>query len=154
MVQQAHASSAPVHTTSRGEVELLIPCWCEDQQIIKHVPASALPGHVKDVRNPLLLNTDGSYEMDKVVFALSSDRLLTFLQYNVLRGCVLNRDFISPLQPQGQGGSSTALTRLPTYDTSNLFCNLLTSLRPTLLQRTITHAAWIDIFLTQHCATP
>ncbi len=128
------------------EHKLCMPYWSEDDQAVILVPIAELAGRHRCSRTPLLPYTATPTKLDRVIFPLSSDHLLTLLQYNILRACLANRDLVDRLaQPQDQESSSTALTILPEVEPSILSALLPPSLHPTVLQRTIPHSAWIDI---------
>jgi len=128
-----------------GQTEVFVPCWSEDDQATVFIPASSLDSRLRDRRNPILPYTTTPTKLDRVQFPLCPDHLLTLLQYNVLRACLWNRDLISRLQPQQRDYSSTSLVVLPDLDFETLYRLLPQSLHPTFLQRSIPHAAWIDI---------
>ncbi|KAJ9606118.1 hypothetical protein H2200_009079 [Cladophialophora chaetospira] len=148
--QECLKGDLPRSTTAHGtalEHEATIPCWSEASQAIILVPISHLPSHLWYSKMPLLPYTTTPVKLNRVIFPLSSDHLITLLQYNVLRACLINRDLVAKLQPRegGEEWSSTALTILPNVDSSFLSQLLPPSLHPTLLQKTVLHAAWIDI---------
>lgn len=79
----------------------------------------------------------------RIIFPLSSDHLITLLQFNVLRGCLINRQLVSGLiNPPSSDCSSAALRILPSPLSPQ---SVPPSLEPTVLQRTIPHEDWIDI---------
>ncbi|KIX97444.1 uncharacterized protein Z520_06896 [Fonsecaea multimorphosa CBS 102226] len=158
-----------------AEGEPLVPCWIEAHQSITLLTASKLANRFRGTKRAgLLPYTTTPTRLNQVVFPLSSDHLITLLQYNVLRGCLENRRLLTDAfrlwdnavrpvydrtstvgnehEAEGRGDeewSSTALTVLPSPggddDAAHLSRLLPRSLHPTLLQRTVPHAAWIDI---------
>ena len=79
----------------------------------------------------------------RIIFPLSSDHLITLLQFNVLRGSLTNRRLLdSLLSIPSDECSSTMLSILPDPSSPQA---LPPSLYPTALQRTLPHEAWIDI---------
>ena len=144
-ISQSRLSTAAAPSSISCRAEGLVSCWSEDQQCIVSLPVSNTTSHLKNTRRPIVPYTTSPTTLHKVLFPLSSDHLITLLQYNVLRACLVNQDFISRLQLQDEERSSTALTVLPKYEASIVAELLPQSLRPTELQTTIPHAAWIDI---------
>jgi hypothetical protein len=71
---------------------------------------------------------------------LSTDHLITLLAFNVLRGCITNRQILSNT-PAPLGTCSSAPSFLPLPPTHLL----PPSLYPTSLQLSTPHATWIDI---------
>lgn len=176
------------HQRSGRSDEATVPHWSESQQHVIPILASkaastALASHV-DIKSalparrckplPILPYTTTPVDLSKVFFPLSSDHLLTLLQYNVLRACLVNRELISRLEAyqlivpsttaitdgvsddsacQGDSiiserreeWSSTSLSTLPSLDRKVLATLLPESLRPTDLQISTPHARWIDI---------
>ena len=89
----------------------------------------------------------GPSKPGKMTFPLSSDHFITLLQFNVLRGCLANRELLSRFKPDStphQECSDAALHVLPDLSASALQ-TLPQSLWPTTLQRTEPHERWIDI---------
>ena len=122
------------------------PYWSENHQSIITLPTSAGPSAQGKPCRPILPHTTSPTIIDNVIFPLSVDHLITLLQFNVLRACLVNRDYISLLQPHGTEWSSESIATLPSVGPSTLTKLLPDSLHPTALQKTVPHAAWIDIF--------
>lgn len=78
----------------------------------------------------------------RIIFPLSSDHLITLLQYNVLRGTLTNKHILSHLEPSHSDEcSSVALHVLPMPSTPAM---IPPSLWPTPLQQTVPHEGWVD----------
>jgi hypothetical protein len=127
-----------------------IPFWIEDQQTVSVFPASAT-SILRRVRTPLIshqYSATNSSAIDetfakRIIFPLSTDHLITLLQFNVLRACITNRLLIPRRKDQCTHGCSKAamhVSPVPSYPQE-----MPDSLYPTLLQRTIPHEEWIDI---------
>lgn len=141
-------SSAPASVSMAvAEREDQVPFWDETQQAVIHLPTGALSNMIGDKRIPLVPISWGSSKPGRITFPLSSDHFIILLQFNVLRGCLANRELLSRLDPNStphQECSDAALHVLPDLSSSALQ-TLPQSLRPTALQRTEPHEAWIDI---------
>ncbi|MCJ1376984.1 hypothetical protein MMC17_000074 [Xylographa soralifera] len=147
---QAHPASVSISRTSVAKIEPGIPCWVEDQQMVFILPASVantvnstgtilIPCH-PDVPNLAMSETPPT---TRIIFPLSSDHLITLLQFNVLRGCLTNRGLLSSLKSvPSEECPSAVLSVLPEPAS---FQVIPPSLHPTVLQRTFPHEAWIDI---------
>ena len=137
--RELHPKRASISTpvTSINKTEAQIPCWIEDEQTISVVPdpiAKTLHG----TGNPLI-----SRPARSIIFPLTPDHLITLLQFNVIRACVVNRRLLLPLSMAFDSKcSSDALHVLPSPSTPQ---SLPWSLHPTVLQRTVPHEEWIDI---------
>lgn len=132
------------------KIESEVPCWVEDEQTISILPASV--ARALNSTTAPLIPYDSSLQIPaktghlpavRIMFPLSSDHLITLLQFNVLRSCLANRRLISGLNviPVDEC-SSAALHVLPN---SSYPDSIPPSLQPTLLQRTVPHEEWIDI---------
>jgi hypothetical protein len=85
----------------------------------------------------------GRAPVARIIFPLSSDHLITLLQFNVLRGSLINRQLLSgSITAVSSDCSSEALQILPSPSAPK---SVPPSLEPTALQRTIPHEDWIDI---------
>jgi hypothetical protein len=134
---QSQPGSASISDKTTSEP--LIPHWSESHQRVVLLPGQA------QASKAVLPFTTTPTTLDRVTFPLCPENLLTLLQYNVLRACFLNRSFISRLHQQDQEAASTALVVLPDLPLEVLSTLLPESLHPTLLQRSVPHASWIDI---------
>ncbi|KAL9077058.1 MAG: hypothetical protein Q9157_003506 [Trypethelium eluteriae] len=136
--------------TAEDNSEHSTPCWIENEQAICHLPVS----RVKDIqplkRALLPRTTTQSYPerqfaamASQIIFPLAPDHLITLVQYNVLRACLVNRELVfgsSP--PDAKDCSSPALH--PSATSSLLPEHLPPDLRATSLQLTVPHEPWID----------
>ncbi|ETI26952.1 hypothetical protein G647_10051 [Cladophialophora carrionii CBS 160.54] len=126
---------------------LLLPCWSEPAQSVIWVPTSKIPSRLRDVRNPLLTYTKTRpVSLDTVAVPLCPDYLIVLLEYNVLRACLVNRDYILRLlahshpHAESEEWSPTTVAHLPEIDVLDLYRLLPPSLHPTRLQTTVRHA--------------
>ena len=119
-------------------------------KVLALLPVSAA-SPPRDVRIPLIPAQPAGHRVlkghpqptAKIVFPLSSDHLITLLQYNVLRAALANREIISRILPHsGTDCSSAVLRVLPRCFPHDA---IPTSLIPTHLQRAIPHEDWIDM---------
>jgi hypothetical protein len=128
------------------EPEAEIPFWVEDQQSVSILPAS-IAGRLLNSNVPLLpLNPDTAISKStegRIIFPLSSDHLITLLQYNVLRGCITNRAIISSQIPNAMSSCSTEDLHILPFPSSPQY--VPPSLLPTHLQQTMPHEDWVDI---------
>jgi hypothetical protein len=84
-----------------------------------------------------------------ILFPLSSDHLITLVQYNVLRACLANLkllDLVDVTRTQEECGSAILhILTDPAPESTTGKPVIPPHLQPTLLQRTIEHQPWIDI---------
>jgi hypothetical protein len=84
-----------------------------------------------------------------ILFPLSSDHLITLIQYNVLRACLANLkllDLVDVAKTQEECGSAVLhILTDPAPESTTGKPIIPPHLEPTLLQRTVEHAPWIDI---------
>jgi hypothetical protein len=95
------------------------------------------------------MNRPTSHYMNTVTFPLSSDHLLTLVQFNVLKGSISNRDLLdNALRQDGQFISTmdSESMHVLRFQSSHALANVPPCLQPTLLQQTTPHPIWIDIF--------
>jgi hypothetical protein len=117
--------------------------WVEENQVAVSLPTSSVRSKV----NLLPMDVPASTSIYTIVFPLSSDHLITLIQFNVLRGGLENRrllDLAQGMDSRHPGFESTDVHVNP----RSLSCELAKlppSLRPTLAQQTIPHPHWIDI---------
>jgi hypothetical protein len=93
------------------------------------------------------MDVPASTSISTIIFPLSSDHLITLVQYNVLRGSLENRhllDFALDIDSRHSGFESTDIHVTPQLLSREL-AKLPPSLHPTLAQQTIPHPHWIDI---------
>lgn len=121
--------------------EALVQCWDIKQESISAVPASRIK-QLYDSGNPLLPDKSTKRHLN-VVFPLSSDHLITLLQYNALRALAVNRTLISGILVTPLDCDVEIIHVVP-YPTRPQL--LPSSLLPTALQQTVPHGDWIDMF--------
>ncbi|PGH21385.1 hypothetical protein AJ80_03302 [Polytolypa hystricis UAMH7299] len=123
----------------------------KDQQLISLLPASVArrpngpetslisnksPPDLSTVRDRLALR-------DRIIFPLCPDQLITLVQFNALRGCLVDYHLLSRLKPiMNDECVSAALQVLPSPSIPR---SVPSSLQPTLLQRTVPYRDWIDM---------
>lgn len=95
------------------------------------------------------MQTPAAISITTTTFPLSSDHLLTLVQFNVLRGSLANRQLLdNALSVDGRVDSTMTPTEmhvLPLLSPTAL-ARVPPCLRPTPHQRTVLHPSWIDIF--------
>ena len=118
-------------------------CWDIEQQSVSTVLASRIK-QLYDMRNPLLPDkVKPRKEHFKIVFPLSSDHLITLLQFNALRALAANRTLISGILVTPLDCDEEVIHVIP-YPTKPEL--LPSTLLPTTLQQTVPHGDWIDLF--------
>ncbi|KAN0091920.1 protein of unknown function (DUF3425) domain containing protein [Hyaloscypha variabilis] len=144
--RKALAKKAETSSTSTGipiKLEELVECWDIEQQSVSTALASRIK-QLYDMRNPLLPDkVKPRKEHFKIVFPLSSDHLITLLQFNALRALAANRTLISGIlvTPLDCDEEVTHIVPYPTKPEL-----LPPTLLPTALQQTVPHGDWIDLF--------
>lgn len=86
--------------------------------------------------------------ISSVTFPLSSDHLITLLQYNVLRGSLINRQLLDHIDTINSSlHSAFAATKLHIFPAlaQHEAALIPPSLQPTFLQRSVPYPHWIDI---------
>ncbi|KAF4338654.1 hypothetical protein FBEOM_7471 [Fusarium beomiforme] len=129
--------------SSQIKSEPVVECWDIKQETMSIVPASQAK-KLYNAKQPLLAyGTKQNHS--NVVFPLSADHLITLLQYNALRALAVNRTFISGMltTPLDCAGEEEVFHVIP-YPTNPE--SLPASLLPTVLQQTVMHCDWIDMF--------
>jgi len=125
--------------------EPLVECWDFELQSISLVPASRAK-QLYNPRRPLLPNRPGAKHFD-ILFPLSPDHLIPLLQINALRALAVNRTLISgilatPLDCAGSAAEEIIHTIPYPHNPEIIPPTLL----PTVLQQTMPHCDWIDLF--------
>ncbi|TAQ88727.1 hypothetical protein B7494_g2944 [Chlorociboria aeruginascens] len=80
-----------------------------------------------------------------IIFPLPPDHLITLLQYNVLRACIINRALLTPLFGNPASHSDCSSPALRKFPTPSFLIIIPLSFYPTHLQLTVPHEHWIDI---------
>lgn len=139
LAKKAEASS--VATGALVKSEALVECWDIEQQSVSIVPASRIK-QLYNARKPLIPDKTRK-EQFNFVFPLSPDHLITLLQFNALRALAVNRTLISGIlvTPLDCGEEVIHVTPYPTNPEL-----LPSTLLPTILQQTVPHCDWIDMF--------
>ncbi|KFA55956.1 hypothetical protein S40293_03989 [Stachybotrys chartarum IBT 40293] len=142
--RKALAKKAQELTATAGTLvasETLVECWDNEQQSVSTVPESRLK-RLYTPSNPLLPSRHRKQQLN-VVFPLCPDHLITLLQFNALRALAVNRTLISgilttPLDCDGE------VTHIVSYPAKPEL--VPSALLPTLLQQTVPHGDWVDLF--------
>ncbi|KFY01834.1 hypothetical protein V490_00762 [Pseudogymnoascus sp. VKM F-3557] len=131
------AAAARMPINSEAQVE----CWDIKKQFVSVVPASRAK-QLYDARNPLLPDKFSKAQFN-IVFPLCPDHLITLLQFNSLRAMAVNRSLISGVlvTPLDCGEEIIHVVPYPTKPEL-----LPPTLLPTILQQTVPHGDWIDMF--------
>jgi hypothetical protein len=134
------------------KAEPVVPCWIEEQQMVASLPAS-LASRLARSRTPMLLDLDQTHAPDSkfsdtlvarpIVLPLSTDHLITLLQFNVLRSGITNRALLSSLLGDTHSEHCTPVQAVMPYP--SVPSSIPPSLLPTHLQMTVPHEYWIDI---------
>ncbi|KAI0537858.1 hypothetical protein GGR58DRAFT_470117 [Xylaria digitata] len=139
LAKKAEASSTATRVLIKSEP--LVECWDNEQQSVSIVPASRIK-QLYDARNPLLPDRPIK-EQFNIVFPLCPDHLITLLQFNALRALAANRTLISGVLVTPLQCDEEVIHVIP-YPTKPEL--LPSSLLPTILQQTVPHGDWIDMF--------
>lgn len=142
LAKKAEAASATTGALIKSEV--LVECWNIEQQSISTVPVS----HIKQLynaKNPLLPETYRNYTKGQlnIVFPLCPDHLITLLQFNALRALAANRTLISGILVTPLDCDEDVIHIIPYPTKPGL---IPYTLLPTVLQQTVPHGDWIDLF--------
>ncbi|KAM5510443.1 hypothetical protein FOXYSP1_10543 [Fusarium oxysporum f. sp. phaseoli] len=137
--KKAKASKAEAETVKS---EPVVECWDINQETMSIVPASHT-NQIYNARQPLLPYRTKKNQSN-VAFPLSSDHLITLLQYNALRALAVNRTFISGMLTTPHDCGDEDIIHVVPYPTDPN--SLPSALLPTVLQQTVMHCDWIDMF--------
>ncbi|KAH8166329.1 hypothetical protein CIB48_g1920 [Xylaria polymorpha] len=139
LAKRAEASSAITGTQVKSEA--LVECWDNEQHSVSIVPASRIK-QLYDGRNPLMPDKSRKAQFN-IVFPLSSDHLITLLQFNALRALAVNRTLVSGILTTPLDCDEEVIHVIPYPSKPEL---LPPALLPTILQQTVPHSDWIDMF--------
>lgn len=134
------------------ETQIRQAWWNEDKQMVVAVPAWFAKSFYTTIR-PVLPNHFSLFASDQgptgIAFPLSSDHLITLIQYNVLRACLANLkllDLVDANRTREECGSAILhILTDPVPESATGKPVIPPHLQPTLLQRTVEHQPWIDI---------
>lgn len=138
--EQAKVSAAATGTLVKPEP--LVECWDDEQESVAIVPASRLH-QLYDAKYPLLSSNQPRTDQIKIIFPLSSDHLITLLQWNALRALAVNRTLISGILTTPLDCDKEVIHTIPYPSNPEL---LPPSLLPTIIQQTVPHGDWVDMF--------
>lgn len=112
-----------------------------ERQSVSIVPASRIE-QLYNARRPLLLDKSTG-EQPNVAFPLCPDHLITLLQYNAVRALITNRNLISGILVTPLECLEEVIHIIPYPSQPEL---VPPKLLPTILQQTVPHGDWIDLF--------
>lgn len=139
LVKKDDAFSATTGTLIKSEA--LMECWDIEQQSVSLVPSSRIK-QLYNTRNPLLPDKPRKEQLN-VIFPLCLDHLITLLQFNALRALAVNRTLISGIIVTPLDCDEEIIHVIP-YPTKPEL--LPSALLPTILQQTVPHGDWVDLF--------
>ncbi|KAF4435372.1 hypothetical protein F53441_13525 [Fusarium austroafricanum] len=137
--KKAKTSNPPAETLIKSEP--VVECWDIKQESMSIIPAS----HAKQLysKKGPLLPYKTSKDQFNVIFPLSPDHLITLLQLNALRALAVNRTLISGILTTPLQCDEEAFHVVPYPNHPDL---VPSSLLPTILQQTVPHGDWVDMF--------
>lgn len=137
LAKEAETSSATASTIIKSEA--LMECWDIEQQSVSVIPAPRIK-QLYNARDALLPDKSKG-EKSNLIFPLSSDHLITLLQFNVLRALAVNHTLITGIltTPLDCDEEVTHITPYPANPE-----RVPATLLPTALQQTVPHGSWID----------
>ncbi|KAL6918173.1 hypothetical protein ACHAPO_000020 [Fusarium lateritium] len=121
--------------------EATIDLWDIKQEFMSSVSAS----NAKQLYNSKypLMPYKSQNNQSNIIFPLSPDHLITLLQYNALRALAVNRSLISGILYTPLECDQEIIHVIP-YPSNPEF--VPAALLPTILQQTVPHGDWIDMF--------
>ncbi|KAI0892766.1 hypothetical protein F4806DRAFT_499591 [Annulohypoxylon nitens] len=135
------AEASIVAIGSRVKSEALVECWDAERQAVSVVPKTRIK-ELYDAKNPLLpCNSRNGHS--NIVFPLSPDHLITLLQFNALRALAVNRSLIKGTLTTPLDCDEEIIHLSPYPARPEL---IPSTLLPTILQQTVLHGDWIDLF--------
>ncbi|KAI1093216.1 hypothetical protein F5B19DRAFT_491549 [Rostrohypoxylon terebratum] len=144
LAKRAEASNAATESRVERdpvESEALVECWDAERQAVSVVPRTRVK-QLYDARNPLLPGRPRN-EQPTIVFPLCPDHLITLLQFNALRALAVNRTLISGILTTPLDCDEEIIHLSPYPARPEL---VPSTLLPTVLQQTVLHGDWIDLF--------
>jgi hypothetical protein len=140
LAQKSEQASGTATGTS-DELQGLVECWDVRKQSLSLVSASKAK-QLYSTRSPLLPYRTRN-EQSTLIFPLCPDHLITLLQFNALRALAVNRTFISGILVTPLDCDKEVIHTVP-YPSAPQ--RLPPALLPTVLQQTVPHGDWIDLF--------
>ncbi|KAF0326774.1 hypothetical protein GQ607_006114 [Colletotrichum asianum] len=135
------AKASTTTSCSLIEPEASVECWDNQQESVCLVPLSRIKQSY-NARKPLLSGRSTGRQLN-VVFPLCPDHLITLLQFNALRALAVNRTLISGILDEPLECDAELIHIIPYPYKPQL---LPEALLPTVLQQTVPHGDWIDLF--------
>lgn len=120
-------------------------CWDVEGQSISVLPESRIK-QLYNGRNPLLPDRprESKKERLNIFFPLSPDHLITLLQFNALRAMAINWTLVTGVLVTPLDCADVEVIHIVPYPAKPEL--LPPTLRPTILQQTVPHSNWIDMF--------
>ncbi|KAK6857261.1 hypothetical protein PG995_007448 [Apiospora arundinis] len=140
LAKKIEASADEAGTLDKSE--RLVECWNMETQSVSMVPVSQTTQLYKS-KTPFMTFFKRGKEPLDVFFPLCPDHLITLLQFNALRALAANRTLVSGISVTPFDCEEEAIQVL-SYPTDPR--RLPPALLPTVLQQTVPHGNWIDIF--------
>lgn len=128
-------------TVTPSKSRELVECWDVEQQSVSVLPASRIK-QLYNARNPLL-SDEHRNEHASIIFPLCTDHLITLLQFNAIRAMAANRTLISGVLVTPLDCDKGSIHVIPYPIKPKL---LPSTLLPTIIQQTVPHSDWIDMF--------
>ncbi|RGP63857.1 hypothetical protein FLONG3_9751 [Fusarium longipes] len=126
--------------TSPVKNETTIDLWDVKQEFMSSVSSSQAK-HVYNPKGPLMPYKTKNHS--NIIFPLCPDHLITLLQYNALRALAVNRSLISGILYTPLECDQEIIHVVPYPSNPE---SVPAALLPTVLQQTIPHGDWIDMF--------
>lgn len=139
--QEKKADIPALDTICVARSDLLVECWDIEHQSIDLVAETVVKQTYK-AKAPLL-PWASKEKCSNLIFPLCPDHLITLLQFNAVRGLAMNRTLISGILTTPLDCESEIIHVLPLPTELN---RLPLTLLPTILQQTVPHGDWIDMF--------
>lgn len=124
-----------------------IPYWDEGRKTILFLPATKASTLTGAITPPLLRKTN-TPQLNTIIFPLSSDHLIVLLQYNVIRGLLVNHHLLRLFAGVNSINYECTVAGRhisPDHDAALSHQRLPETLHPTHLQKTVPHDKWIDL---------
>jgi hypothetical protein len=125
--------------------EALVDCWNNGNQSISVIPASRVK-QLYNSKHPLLPDKSRkrSNREFQLIFPLSLDHLITLLQFNALRALAVNRSLVTGIMVTPLDCNEEEIIHVVPCPTHPEL--MPPALLPTILQQTVPHGDWVDLF--------
>ncbi|KAF4945901.1 hypothetical protein FSARC_14329 [Fusarium sarcochroum] len=139
LAKKAEAANAAAGPLIKSES--VVECWDIQQESFSTVLTSRAK-QLYNARHPLVPEKSKRNQLN-IIFPLCSDHLITLLQYNALRALIVNRNLISDILAIPLDCEEEIVHVVPYPTDPGL---LPVTLLPTIIQQTVLHSDWIDMF--------